>query len=143
MILNPLFLSTKIKVGDSTLHGRGVFAIESISSGEIIEECHFIKLFEKDFIKLDKSIRDISFGWPIFNIDTHAIVLGFGSIYCDDGKIVNWVCNFNNSLQNEVIYLQPGKYKVVYRYGFEKETTKTIEQNFEVKSGTPKTIRLF
>lgn len=69
--------------------------------------------------------------------------LGFGSIYCDDGKIVNWVCNFNNSIQNEVIYLQPGKYKVVYRYGFEKETTKTIEQNFEVKSGTPKTIRLF
>jgi hypothetical protein len=42
-----------------------------------------------------------------------------------------------------VIYLQPGKYKVVYRYGFAKETTKTIEQNFEVKSGTPKTIRLF
>jgi Ca-activated chloride channel family protein len=69
--------------------------------------------------------------------------LGFGSIYCDDGKIVNWVCNFNNAIQNEVIYLQPGKYKVVYRYGFAKETTKTIEQNFEVKSGTPKTIRLF
>jgi Ca-activated chloride channel family protein len=67
---------------------------------------------------------------------------GFGSIYTDDGKNVNWVCNLNSALQNEIIYLQPGKYKAVFRYDFAKETTKTIERNFEVKSGLPQTIRL-
>ena len=68
--------------------------------------------------------------------------MGFGSIYTDDGKTVTWVCNFNNALQNEIIYLQPGKYKVIFRNEFAKETLKTIEQNFEVKSGLPLTVRL-
>jgi Ca-activated chloride channel family protein len=67
---------------------------------------------------------------------------GFGSVYTDDGKTVNWVCNLNNELQNEIIYLQPGKYKAVFRYDFEKTTSKTVERNFEVKSGLPQTIRL-
>jgi Ca-activated chloride channel family protein len=67
---------------------------------------------------------------------------GYGSIYVDDGKTVVWVCNLNTTLQNEIIYLQPGKYKVVFRYEFAKETIKTIERNFEVKSGIAQTVRL-
>jgi Ca-activated chloride channel family protein len=67
---------------------------------------------------------------------------GYGSIYVDDGKTVIWVCNLNTTLQNEIIYLQPGKYKVVFRYEFAKETIKTIERNFEVKSGIAQTVRL-
>jgi Ca-activated chloride channel homolog len=69
--------------------------------------------------------------------------LGNGSVYLDDGKKVVWVCNLNPALQNEIIYLQPGKYKVVFRYQFEKQTTKTIERNFEVKSGLQQTVKLF
>lgn len=68
---------------------------------------------------------------------------GYGSIYVDDGKTVTWVCNLNTALQNEIIYLQPGKYKVVFRYGTSKETLQTIQRNFEVKSGLPQTVRLF
>ena len=67
---------------------------------------------------------------------------GYGSVYVDDGKTVVWVCNLNATLQNEIIYLQPGKYKVVFRYEFAKETIKTIERNFEVKSGIAQTVRL-
>lgn len=66
---------------------------------------------------------------------------GFGSIYVDDGKTVTWVCNFNNTLVNEVIYLQPGRYKAVYRLEFAKETLRTVERNFEVKPGVPVTVR--
>jgi Ca-activated chloride channel homolog len=69
--------------------------------------------------------------------------LGNGSIYVDDGKKVTWVCNFNPTLVNEVIYLQPGKYKLLFRLDFAKETLKTIERNFEVKSGIPMTVKLF
>ncbi len=68
---------------------------------------------------------------------------GYGSVYTDDGKTVTWVCNFNNALQNEIIYLQPGKYKTVFREDFAKETLKTIERNFEVKSGTAMAVKLF
>lgn len=68
---------------------------------------------------------------------------GYGSIYVDDGKTVTWVCNLNPTLQNEIIYLQPGKYKAVFRYQYVKETIKTIERNFEVKSGLQQTVKLF
>jgi Ca-activated chloride channel family protein len=68
---------------------------------------------------------------------------GHGSIYLDDGKTLTWVCNLNANVQNEIIYLQPGKYKVVFRYEFAKQTTQTIQRNFEVKSGLPLTVRLF
>jgi Ca-activated chloride channel family protein len=68
---------------------------------------------------------------------------GHGSIYTDDGKTVVWVCNLNSALQNEIIYLQPGKYKVVFRYEFARETLQTIQRNFEVKAGLPQTVRLF
>lgn len=68
---------------------------------------------------------------------------GYGSIYVDDGKTVTWVCNFNTTLQNEIIYLQPGRYKAVFRPEFSKETLKTVERNFEVKAGIPMTVKLF
>jgi Ca-activated chloride channel family protein len=68
---------------------------------------------------------------------------GYGSVYLDDGKKVTWVCNLNPELANEIIYLQPGKYKVMFRPDFAKETLKSIERNFEVKAGEPVTIKLF
>lgn len=68
---------------------------------------------------------------------------GYGSIYKDDGKSVEWVYNLNSTLLNEILYLQPGKYKVVFRYQSVYETTRTIERNFEIKSGQTTNIQLY
>ncbi len=68
---------------------------------------------------------------------------GYGSVYTDDGKTVTWVCNLNTGARNEIIYLQPGKYKLVFRYASSKETLQTITRNFEVKAGLPQTVRIF
>lgn len=68
---------------------------------------------------------------------------GFGSIYADDGKTVEWVYNLNQKLTNEIIYLQPGKYKVVFRYQNAKETIQTIERKFEIKSGQTQNVQLY
>jgi hypothetical protein len=69
--------------------------------------------------------------------------MGHGSVYLDDGKAVTWVCNFNPALSAEIIYLQPGRYKAVFRLDFAKETLKTAERNFEVKPGTAMTVKMF
>lgn len=69
-------------------------------------------------------------------------VKGFGSVYLDNGKTLEWVCNLNIASQQEIIYLQPGKYKVVFRAELAKETLKTSEQNFEVRAGLPMTVRI-
>ena len=67
---------------------------------------------------------------------------GYGSIYTDDGKKVTWVCNLNNNLQSEIIYLQPGTYKAEFRYEGVKETIKTVERKFVVTSGTTTNVKM-
>lgn len=67
---------------------------------------------------------------------------GSGSIYTDDGKKVTWVCNLNKNLLNEIIYLQPGNYKLEFRYDGVKETTGTVERKFTISSSVTTTIKL-
>jgi Ca-activated chloride channel homolog len=67
---------------------------------------------------------------------------GYGSIYQDDGKQVTWVCNLNNTLQNEIIYLQPGNYKLEFRFENTRETLKTIERKFAISSGITTNLKL-
>ena len=56
----------------------------------------------------------------------------------------NFKCMNNHSLntQNEIIYLQPGNYKMEFRYENAKETIKTIERKFIVTSAVTTTIKL-
>jgi Ca-activated chloride channel family protein len=67
---------------------------------------------------------------------------GYGSIFVDDGKKVTWVCNLNTSLQNEIIYLQPGNYKLEFRYENAKQTTNTIERKFTISSAVTTNIKI-
>ncbi len=66
---------------------------------------------------------------------------GNGAIYVDDGKKLTWVCNLNADVNNETIYLQPGKYKVVFRMEALQQTTRSVERNFEVKTGQTTTVK--
>lgn len=67
---------------------------------------------------------------------------GHGSLFLDDGKKVTWICNLNNSLQNEIIYLQPGNYKLEFRYESIKETIKTVEKKFTITSGITTQVKI-
>lgn len=68
--------------------------------------------------------------------------MGFGSLYLDDGKKVTWVCNLNSNLTTEIIYLQPGNYKMEFRYESIKQTIKTIERKFTIKSNSTTNITI-
>ncbi|MCC6370038.1 MAG: VWA domain-containing protein [Bacteroidia bacterium] len=111
----------------------GKYDLEILTLPRILLKDVEIKQSSTNYIKIPAS------GSVLFSKQTN----GFGSIYLDDGKTVTWVCNFNNALQNEIIYLQPGKYKVVFRAEFAKENLKTIERNFEVKAGSTLALKLF
>ena len=73
-----LYRSSKIYVDDSIVHGRGVFASSNIKKGEILEECHFIKVQEDNYPQI---LRDHFFSWPKGVGDSLAICLGYGSIF--------------------------------------------------------------
>jgi SET domain-containing protein len=102
----------KLYVDFSTLSGRGVFAKVDINAGEIIEECHFIELEEKDWNKLDNVLKDYVFTFPVGN-SNNCVVFGFGMVY-------------NHSMANNA-YWECDEVKRLYRF-FAKKSIKRGEE---------------
>ncbi len=107
-----LYVSPKIYVADSKIHGRGVFASEDILPDEIIEQAHVIHPVNKSANNLDDTYRKYFFAWPFLKanwkdyvneygflpanlISYPACVLGFGMIYNHDRKSPNATVNIN------------------------------------------------
>ncbi len=76
-----LKVATKVEVKESPIHGLGVFAIEEIKAGEVIEECHLITLpfkpGEQSFF-----LYDYKFNYPAEGkLEEYVLPLGNGCIY--------------------------------------------------------------
>jgi len=143
--INKYFPTTIVrKAGDmKTLNVQDFGKVEKYIVGKYdLEVLTLPRIYLKD-VEIKQSttntIKIPTSGSVLFNKPAN----GYGSIYLDDGKAVTWVCNFNPDLVNEIIYLQPGKYKTIYRMQSAKETLRSVERNFEVKGGVPTTVRLY
>jgi len=68
---------------------------------------------------------------------------GYGSIYQEDGKKIEWVCNLNENQQTEVFYLQPGNYRVEFRLKNQPESEKTVERKFTIESNKTRAVNMF
>jgi Ca-activated chloride channel homolog len=68
---------------------------------------------------------------------------GYGSIYLEDGKKIEWVCNLSENQQTEVFYLQPGAYRVEFRLKNQPESEKTVERKVTIESNKPKAVNMF
>lgn len=76
-----LKVATKVEVKESPIHGMGVFTIENINVGEVIEECHLITLpfkpGEQSFF-----LYDYKFNYPAEGkVEEYVLPLGNGCIY--------------------------------------------------------------
>ncbi len=65
---------------------------------------------------------------------------GYGGIFVYEENVLTKIYEFENTQMKEVIALQPGKYKIVYRTKFAKTMHETNEQDFEIKSGESKSL---
>jgi Ca-activated chloride channel family protein len=68
---------------------------------------------------------------------------GYGSIYAENGKKIEWVCNLNENQQTEVFYLQPGNYRVELRLKTQLEAEKTVERKFTIEPNKTKAVNMF
>ena len=68
---------------------------------------------------------------------------GYGSIYLENGKKLEWVCNLNESQQAEVFYLQPGNYRVEFRLKTQPESEKSVEKKFTIESNKITQINVY
>ncbi len=69
---------------------------------------------------------------------------GYGSLYTDGKDGLVWLYNLrdNPSLQ-ETLYLQPGKYRVVFRSKYANRSDYTIEKFFTVEPGQTVNVKLY
>jgi SET domain-containing protein len=71
----------KVEVRQSPIHGYGVFAIDKINKGEIIEECHLLTIPFK-LGEFNSFLINYKFNYPsVGPIEEYVIPLGNGCIY--------------------------------------------------------------
>jgi uncharacterized protein len=77
-----VFVSPKICVKPSPVHRWGVFAVDFIAEGEVIEESPMVEL-EKSWIeKDDKILSKYRFNFPSGGApESQQVCLGYGSLY--------------------------------------------------------------
>jgi SET domain-containing protein len=101
----------EIRVKNSLLHGKGVFAKRGFNKGELIEKCPVIAFSKDELKELDKTVfYNYYFSWK----NGGAIALGLGSLY-------------NHSYRPNAIYLKD------FKRGFITfRALKTIKKNEEI-----------
>ena len=66
-------------VGDSPVHGQGVFAAVDIAKGEVVERCPYI-VIDDDDLKDENRLNDYLFTSPDAATD-YLVVMGLGMMY--------------------------------------------------------------
>ncbi|HRZ42788.1 MAG TPA: VWA domain-containing protein [Bacteroidales bacterium] len=69
-------------------------------------------------------------------------VKGFGSLYVDNGKTLEWIQNLNSNALQETLILQPGSYRIIFRSRFATRSFQTLEKEFMIKSGESLRIQI-
>lgn len=69
----------KITIGDSPIHGQGVFAAVDIKAGEVIERCPYLVIDDDDLAE-ENRLNDYLFTSPDVSTD-YLVIMGFGMMY--------------------------------------------------------------
>ena len=69
----------KIYIGDSPIHGQGVFAAVPLDKGEVIERCPYI-VIDDDDLQEENRLNDYLFTSPDAKTD-YLVVMGYGMMY--------------------------------------------------------------
>jgi Ca-activated chloride channel family protein len=67
---------------------------------------------------------------------------GPGSLYVEENNKLVWVCNLKNNYMQEMLNLQPGRYRAEFRPQNAKESIYTIEKSFKIDSGVSISVNL-
>ncbi len=69
---------------------------------------------------------------------------GFGSLYLENKNELVWLYNLRDTpQQQETLYLEPGKYRVVFRSKYSNKSDYTLEKSFTVEPGQTVNVRLY
>ena len=69
----------QIRIGDSPIHGQGVFALVDIKAGEVIERCPYLVIDDDDLAE-ENRLNDYLFTSPDVGTD-YLVIMGYGMMY--------------------------------------------------------------
>jgi hypothetical protein len=103
-------VNSKIKLGQSDIHGRGVFAVQDIKEGDIVERCPMVPLAFRSRYHSDPQIYRFLYSQPMCPCNeckTHGfifhMVLGYGMIYNhQDDANTTWKFDFTNLIADVI-----------------------------------------
>ena len=102
----------KIYVGDSPIHGQGVFAAVDIKKGEVIERCPYLVIDDDDLAE-ENRLNDYLFTSPDVATD-YLVIMGYGMMYNHSSDAnAEWEIDDDNPLSN---FLQPKTSKKGMRF---------------------------
>ena len=67
---------------------------------------------------------------------------GYGSLYVMRNRKMEWVYNLSPNITKEMLRLQPGQYKIIFRLKVMKQSDLTIEKDFKVLSNASQLVRV-
>jgi hypothetical protein len=103
-------VNNKIKISNSNIHGRGVFATQDISEGELVERCPTIPLGFRSRYHSDPQIYRYLYSQPTCPCNectTHGfifhMILGYGMIYNhQDDANTTWKFDYKNLIADVI-----------------------------------------
>lgn len=75
----PKAFERKIFIGDSAIHGQGVFAAVDLKKGDVIERCPYIVIDDDDLAE-ENRLNDYLFTSPDVSTD-YLVIMGYGMMY--------------------------------------------------------------
>lgn len=98
---DSLYISSKIEVKESSVHGYGVFAKENLEAGEVLEECYYLDLGTR-WTEVPDVLKDYVYALPRSSPKIpakSAAVLGYAMIYNHSDKFsVDYKCDVKNKI---------------------------------------------
>ena len=123
-----------------TLVNQEIGKIEKYLIGKYDLEIPIIpRLIIKDVEILQSHTTTIEIPQPGI-VTFNGISNGYGSLYIMAPFDQKWVYNFNPALRQQIVLLQPGLYRFVFRTASSKSSSFTVVKNFEVIAGENLTL---
>jgi Ca-activated chloride channel homolog len=126
-----------------TLHVQELNSTEKYIAGSYdLEILTLPRIYHHDVLISPNSTKTIDVP-SAGTIKLSAKETGYGSIFAEDKGKLNWIYDLNEANPSEILNLQPGNYRIVFRPKSRKETIYTIEKKFTIISGAAVNLNLF
>ncbi len=68
---------------------------------------------------------------------------GYGDLYSEENNELKWIYKINEEGVQEMLYLLPGKYRIIFRSKFATHSFYTIDKSFKIESGVTTRVNFY